>query len=165
MHRVLQEKDLNQCTLYFRFYLFQALFKAGLGDLYIDQLKPWQDALDFGLTTFPETPAGNTSVVGSRSDCHAWSASPNYDFLATICGIRPGSPGFKTVIIRPNLGVLNWVRGSLPHPKGEIRLDIRRAGRDGLVGEVVLPGGVRGVVGWGDNQMAIQEGFQEIKMD
>ena len=165
MHRVLQEKDLNQCTLYFRFYLFQALFKAGLGDLYIDQLKPWQDALDFGLTTFPETPAGNTSVVGSRSDCHAWSASPNYDFLATICGIRPGSPGFKTVIIRPNLGVLNWVRGSLPHPKGEIRLDIRRAGRDGLVGEVVLPGGVRGVLGWGDNQIAIQEGFQEIKMN
>jgi alpha-L-rhamnosidase len=46
-----------------------------------------------GLTTFAEKPDP------TRSDCHAWSASPNYDFLATVAGIEPALPGFKTVKI------------------------------------------------------------------
>lgn len=88
-----------------------ALNKAGLANLYYASLKPWRDMVANGLTTFAENPDP------TRSDCHAWSASPVYDFLSTICGIIPGSPGFETATIRPALGGLKEVHGSMPHPK------------------------------------------------
>ena len=50
--------------------------KVGEGDRYLDQLGDWRTMLARGLTTFAENvdrPGGS-----SRSDCHAWSASPEY---------------------------------------------------------------------------------------
>ncbi|MDZ7346643.1 MAG: alpha-L-rhamnosidase N-terminal domain-containing protein, partial [candidate division KSB1 bacterium] len=108
--RILSDRSLIQCTMYYRFYLFRALKKVGIADLYVDQLEPWREMLRLGLTTFAERPEP------TRSDCHAWSASPNYDFLATIVGIEPAAPGFRRVLIRPALGRLQWVKASLPHP-------------------------------------------------
>ncbi|NJK96175.1 MAG: hypothetical protein HC905_15805 [Bacteroidales bacterium] len=70
--------------------------KAGLGDKYIEMLTPWRKMIAMGLTTFAENPEP------TRSDCHAWSASPNYDLLATVLGVEPGSPGFKSVTINPH---------------------------------------------------------------
>ena len=96
--RFINDKSLIQPTMYFRFYLTQALKKTGLADHYLETLGLWNDMLEKGLTTFAENPDP------TRSDCHAWSASPDYDFLATVAGIRPGTPGFKTVEIEPALG-------------------------------------------------------------
>jgi len=55
-----------------------------------------------GLTTFAE------KSDPSRSDCHAWSASPIYDLLATVCGIEQLRAGFKTVSIAPAPGYLTF---------------------------------------------------------
>ncbi len=38
IQKVLTDKSLIQCTIYFRFYLFQAMKKVGLADEYIEQL-------------------------------------------------------------------------------------------------------------------------------
>ncbi len=143
MQRTLSDPGLVQCTLYFRFYLFRALQQVGLGDLYLDQLDPWKQALDFGLTTFPENPVGNTSVVGTRSDCHAWSAGPNYDLLTNVCGIRPAEPGFKSVHIQPNPGALKWLKASMPHPQGDITVELRKIEKK-IKGSVILPAGLHG---------------------
>ncbi|MEZ4828681.1 MAG: hypothetical protein R3C61_20710 [Bacteroidia bacterium] len=78
MQRILEDKSLIQATFYFKFYLFRALVKTGMADQYLPQIQPWRDMLDLGLTTFAEKPDP------TRSDCHAWSASPNYDLLATV---------------------------------------------------------------------------------
>ena len=86
MQKVLSDASLSQATFYYRFYLNLALQKAGMGDLYYSQLQPWRQMIANGLTTFAENPDP------TRSDCHAWSSSPNYDFLATICGVKPGAP-------------------------------------------------------------------------
>ena len=91
LEKVLTDTSLSQATFYYRFYLTRALKMAGMAENYYSQLKPWRDMLNIGLTTFAEQPEP------TRSDCHAWSSSPNYDFLATICGIMPGSPGFASV--------------------------------------------------------------------
>jgi alpha-L-rhamnosidase len=97
MARVNTEPGLTQCTQYFRFYLLRAMKEVGLGDQYVSMLQPWHEMLARGLTTFAERPDP------TRSDCHAWSASPLYEFLATVCGVEPASPGFKTVRIEPHL--------------------------------------------------------------
>lgn len=140
--RIMSDQKLIQPTLYFRFYLTQALKKAGLADRYLTTLGPWKDMLRVGLTTFAE------KQDPTRSDCHAWSASPNYDFLATVAGIRPASPGFRTIRMEPALGELKFIKGQMPHPSGMILFDLKRKGASGLQGEVTLPEGLTGSFGW-----------------
>ena len=160
MQHVLADSTLSQATFYYRFYLVRALIKAGMADQYYSQLTPWRDMLKMGLTTFAENPEP------TRSDCHAWSASPDYDFLATICGIIPDAPGFSRVLIRPALGELKEVKGSMPHPAGMITVSLRRkkdkAG--GIEGEVELPQGVRGRFVWGGREIPLNGGPQRIDM-
>ena len=63
---------------------------------YVERLEPWRGMLAMGLTTVPETPEP------TRSDSHAWSAHPNYGLLATVLGVRPAEPGFRSVRIAPH---------------------------------------------------------------
>jgi hypothetical protein len=142
VQRFMNDKNLIQPTMYFRFYLTQALKKTGLADQYLETLGLWNDMLDKGLTTFAENPDP------ARSDCHAWSASPDYDFLATVAGIRPASPGFKTVEIEPALGKLTFIKGQLPHPAGIISFDLKKKDTDGIIGEITLPAGLTGIFRW-----------------
>jgi alpha-L-rhamnosidase len=79
--------------------------------------------LAMGLTTFAEKPKP------TRSDCHAWSASPNHDLLATVCGIEPAEPGFKFVKIEPHLRDSEWIKGKAPHPKGKIQIELKKPRR------------------------------------
>jgi hypothetical protein len=140
--KFMNDKTLIQPTMYFRFYLTQALRKTGLADHYLETLGLWHEMLKNGLTTFAENPDP------TRSDCHAWSASPDYDFLATVVGIRPASPGFKTVEIEPAPGKLNFIKGQLPHPAGMIIFVLKRKGTDGISGEITLPEGLTGTFRW-----------------
>lgn len=137
-----KDKSLIQPTMYFRFYLTQALKVSGLSDNYLETLGLWRDMLGLGLTTFAEKPDP------TRSDCHAWSASPNYDFLATVAGIEPASPGFKTVKIEPHLGELTQIEGKMPHPNGTILFQFKRNGISGIEGEIELPGDLKGTFFW-----------------
>ncbi len=156
MVKVVSEKGLTQCTFYFRFYLVRAMKKAGLGDRYIEMLQPWREMLKTGLTTFAENPEP------TRSDCHAWSASPNYDLLATVCGIEPAEPGFKIVKIEPHLGPLNWVEGKMPHPFGEISVRFERAGKAGVKADITLPPGLEGKFFWNGKSIDLKPGKQTV---
>lgn len=156
MQKVLRDSSLSQATFYYRFYLTQALKKAGMADLYYAQLKPWRDMLATGLTTFAENPEP------TRSDCHAWSASPDYDFLATVCGIIPASAGFQTVLIQPALGELNAVTATMPHPAGAIAVSFKRQGREGISGTITLPALLRGTFRWKGKEVALHGGTQQV---
>src|SRR5262247_3938900 len=143
MERVLSDTTLTRASYYFGFYVLEALRKAGLGDRYIEQLAPWQTMLQLGLTSAPENPEP------TRSDTHAWAAHPNYGLLATVLGVRPSSPGFRTVSIAPSLGPLQRAEGRIPHPLGDIDVAFERVGANGLRGVITLPPGVSGMFEWG----------------
>jgi hypothetical protein len=148
---------LVQTTTYFRFYLLRALKVAGLGDQYLSRLGLWHDMLARGLTTFAEKPDP------TRSDCHAWSATPVYELLATVCGVEPAAPGFATVRITPHLGHLRQAAAKMPHPRGEIVVSLHREG-DGLHAEVALPEGVTGEFAWGGRTVALRAGAQTLTL-
>ena len=148
--RFMKDKNLIQPTMYFRFYLTQALKKTGLADQYLETLGLWNDMLQKGLTTFAENPDP------ARSDCHAWSASPDYDFLATVAGIRPASPGYITVEIEPALGKLTFIKGKMPHPAGIISFDLKRVGTQGISGEIILPEGLTGTFKWNGKSIVLK---------
>jgi len=157
MRHVLYDRTLTQATFYYRYYLMRALLKAGMGDLYYSQLGPWRDMLKIGLTTFAETPEP------TRSDCHGWSASPDYDFLATICGIMPDAPGFAQVRIEPHFGELTEVKAEMPHPRGVIRVTLRRVG-ERVDGVVELPEGVTGRLVWREKEIRLHGGQQAVNL-
>jgi hypothetical protein len=156
LKRIMTDTGVVEATFYFKFYLFQAMKKTGLGDGYLTQLKPWHDMLALGLTTFAENPEP------TRSDCHAWSASPNYDLLATVCGIRPGSAGYSSVWIEPSLGTLQTVNGKAAHPNGMIAVEFRRIGTSGLDAQINLPKGLGGVLVWNKKKFSLVGGPQRI---
>jgi hypothetical protein len=155
MKTVLTDATLTQCSYYFRYYLFRAMTKAGLGDEYLSQLGPWREMLKIGLTTWAETPEP------PRSDCHAWSAHPNIDLLATVAGIEPAAPGFGEVIIRPHLGTLTRVSVRMPHPLGNINAMFNRSG-DRLIAALTLPPGVKGRIEWRGKQLPLRSGPQRL---
>jgi len=158
MKKLIEDTSLTQVTFYFRFYLTQALKVAGMSDLYYSQLKPWRDMLGMGLTTFAERPEP------SRSDCHAWSASPLYDFLSLICGVVPASPGFASVRIAPALGELESVSATIPHPLGEISVKLEKKGNSGINADITLPKGVNGQFIWKGRIVKLNNGNQKITL-
>jgi hypothetical protein len=154
LEKVLIDGSLTQVTQYFRFYLIQALYHTGRGDLYPEELGLWQGYLDQGFTTWPEKPGE------SRSDCHAWSASPNYDLLATLAGIRPASPGFQTVSIRPAYTEIDY-RAIVPHPKGVISVKKQGNGKDSYF-EIQLPEGVNGLFSMEGHDHQLKGGSNKV---
>lgn len=156
MQRVLTDPSLLQASYYFRFYVDEAMEEAGLAELYLDRLAPWREMIRNGLTTTPENPEP------TRSDSHAWSAHPNYHLLTTVLGIRPASPGFRTVVIAPALGPLKRASGHMPHPAGVIDVQFEREGADGIKGKVSLPPGVSGTLVWKGQAHPLSPGIDQI---
>ena len=150
------DTTLTPATVYYQFYLVRAMIRAGLADRYAERLDTWRDMIAAGLTTFAEEPEP------TRSDCHAWSASPNYYLLATVCGIVPASPGFGSVLVEPHMGPLAQVSGGVPHPKGMIEVDFKKKG-DRITGRIVLPEGLEGTYRHGDRTLTLRSGRNEIR--
>jgi len=153
--RIVADRSIVQCSIYFRHYLHSALNKAGEGDRYLEMLGPWRTMLDNGLTTWAET------EDPTRSDCHAWGASPNFELFRTVLGIDSAAPGFKRVIIRPYLGKLTEVTGSIPHPRGEIAVRFVRDG-ESLHAEISLPEGITGDVVWRGKPVVLKSGAAKL---
>jgi hypothetical protein len=132
---------------------------VGEGDRYLDQLGDWRDMLARGLTTFAET----VDLPGrpSRSDCHAWSASPNIEIFRTMLGVDSAAPGFSRVVVRPHLNKLKFAYGSVPHPKGkvEVRLEPRGAG---MAAEITLPLGTPGEFVWRGSHRPLTPGVNRF---
>ena len=159
MEKVLADKTLTPASYYFSFYLFEALRKAGLGERYIEELAPWRAMLKLGLTSAPENPEP------TRSDTHAWAAHPNYGLLATVLGVRPSSPGFRTVSIAPALGPLHRAEGRVPHPLGDIGVQLVRENATGLRADITLPRGLSGILEWHGQRRQLRDGRQIIRFN
>jgi len=114
--QILSDTTLAPASIYFKFYLHMALVNAGLGNDYLNWLALWRENLKMGMTTWAEIP----DINNTRSDCHAWGASPNIEFFRTVLGIDSDAPGFARVKIEPHLGILKNIQGEIPHPMGKI---------------------------------------------
>jgi len=149
--------DLARTTIYFMHYLFEAYRELNLIEALFDRLNLWLDLPAMGFRTTPEMPEP------TRSDCHGWGAHPIYHFFATVLGIRPAGMGFEDVLIRPQLGPLDWARGRMVHPAGFIEADLRREG-EGIAGVVSLPEGAYGRAICGDDSTPLRGGRQSIEL-
>ena len=146
---LLTAEDLRRTTVYFSFYLLETFARFGRGDLILRKLDFWKNMAAMGLRTPLEMPEP------SRSDCHGWGSHPLFHLHAGIAGIRPASPGFAAVRIAPQPGSLTSLRSVVPHPAGEIALEMERAGRDWRA-RVALPEGIEGVLRWAGSEYPLR---------
>ena len=147
--------EMTKATYYFRFYLSRALEHAGMGNQYLRLLKPWRDMVDLGLTTWAEQPEP------TRSDSHAWSAHPNFDFLTILAGVRPKSPGFSRVSIEPHLGSLRSVVSVMATPKGMVEVSYTTE-TSGVSAVINLPSNVTGELIWKGRTFSLHPGHQQV---
>jgi len=148
---------LSPLSYYFRFYLNRALDHVGMGDQFLPQLQPWYEMLDLGLSTWAETPEP------TRSDCHAWSASPNYDLLTIIAGIRPAAAGFRKVQIAPHLSGVHQLDATMPLGREEIKVSYRFS-NDHWTATLTLPSDLSGEFVWKGKTSALHPGSQTLDL-
>ncbi|MDB6168725.1 MAG: hypothetical protein JWM88_1589 [Verrucomicrobia bacterium] len=151
-----EANGISAATIYFQHYLFEALGKAGRGDLVLERFEMWRGLVARGFKTPVESPEP------ARSDCHAWGAHPVFHLHATIAGIRPMTPGFRHARIAPQPGKLKRIESALPHPRGTIRF---RAEFDGprVTATIDLPPETTGVFVWAGTETPLQPGSQEVR--
>ena len=125
------------CSFSMNHYMFRALELSGRYNEYAPkQLQGWETMMDLHCTTWCENPDS------PRSECHAWSSAPIYEFSAMVLGVYPTSDGYKSVRIKPNVDCygLDWAKGTVPTPNGVIAVDWKKA--DGqLILDVTVPEG------------------------
>lgn len=153
------DNSLSKASIYFKFYTHQAMVKAGLGDNYLNWLGKWRENIDMGMTTWGET----SEVATTRSDCHAWGASPNIEFFRTVLGIDSDAPGFGHVAIAPHLGTLKSIGGTMPSPKGNIAVEYKKAG-NGINAKITLPQGLTGTFCWHGQSKSLASGENTIQL-
>lgn len=155
--KILSTPNLAPASIYFRYYVHQALTKAGLGDDYVSWLDKWKENIQLGLTTWAEI----SEVTEARSDCHAWGSSPNIEYFRIVLGIDSDAPGFSKVRIEPHLGKLTFAHGEIPHPNGSVRASYRLEKTTWKI-SLTLPAGVTGTFRWQGKEMPLREGNNEF---
>ena len=158
-HKLLVDTSLSPCSVYYKFYLHQALVRAGLGEDYLSWLDIWRENLAMGMTTWGET----SDVNGTRSDCHAWGSSPNIELFRTVLGIDSDAVAFKKVRIEPRLGDLTAIGGSMPHPDGTVSVRYEKKGNR-LNAEIILPDGIDGCFVWNGRSYPLQGGRNHLQV-
>jgi hypothetical protein len=130
-----------------------------VGNEYLSWLDVWRKNMALGLTTWAET----SDVERTRSDCHAWGASPNIEFFRTILGIESASPNFKTVRIEPHLGTIKKIGGEMPHPAGKVSVKYEYNGQK-FTATIVLPEKTTGTFIWEGKSHTLNAGENLIKL-
>jgi hypothetical protein len=86
---------------------------------------------------------------------------PLFHLHASVAGIRPTSPGFRTVRIAPQPGKLPKIISTTPHPAGFIKLNLAFEGQH-CHGTVELPQDITGVFIWQGKEVKLTAGEQDI---
>lgn len=109
------------------------------------------------MTTLGE----DSEVEETRSDCHAWGASPNIEFFRIVLGVESASPNFKTVKIEPHLGENTSISGEMPHPQGMISVAYDLAKKQAIIN---LPKNISGSFVWKYKGYKLKGGVNAIKI-
>jgi len=134
--------EIIKCSFSTGYELFRALELTGCYHLTELLMQKWTGLIELDCTCCPEEP------FGGRSDCHAWSALPIYEFVRCVAGIRSGAPGWNSVVVQPHLSYLMDIHGQVVTPKGLITFEYTKD-KGGSGNEtkyrIRLPKGLEGV--------------------
>lgn len=154
---LLTTPDLARCSIYFSHYWFEAMRIARQAQAIVAKIDEWNQLPAQGFKTPPER------LHDTRSDNHSWSSHPLFHLQATVTGVRPSSPGFKTVEIAPLPGPLDHIDSSVPHPQGLIKTKLHFVAGQ-CQGIIRLPIGLSGIFRWDGHSQPLRSGANSIKL-
>lgn len=123
MNGCLEQPGLAQVSFCMEYYLLRALEKVGEYRRSRDRWGLWRNMLAQNVTTWPEDP------VTCRSECHAWSAVPLYEYTACGLGLTPAAPGFSKLRVSPKMFWLKRFGGQIETPVGRVSIDWKIEGQ------------------------------------
>jgi hypothetical protein len=129
---ILNDTILKITTPYMKFYELAALCEIKEQEKALQYVKDyWGGMLKLGATTIWEAydPAQkgeeHYAMYGrpfGKSLCHAWGANPVFLFGKYLLGVKPLTPGYSSYLIEPSLAGLQWIKGKVPTPDGNIEI-------------------------------------------
>ncbi|MCX6207311.1 MAG: alpha-L-rhamnosidase N-terminal domain-containing protein [Bacteroidetes bacterium] len=157
--KMMKDTSITEATIFYKYYVYQALTKAGFGNDYLNWLDIWKRNIKEGLTTWAEI----SDINNARSDCHAWGASPNIEFFRTVLGIDSDAPSFKKVKVVPHLGNETNISGSIPHPAGTISTSYQYINAQWKI-QIDLPKTITGKFEWKGKTYPLKEGKNSFNL-
>jgi hypothetical protein len=129
------------CSVYCAAYLLAALYDGGqqqaaLSLLTADTSTSWLHMIALGAGSTAE--AWNPVIKPNLTYSHAWSASPAYLVPGYLFGVSALSPGWGTVLIRPQPGSLASGSAQVPTPRGPVDVSFT-SGRGGFRAQIDVP--------------------------
>ncbi len=117
LQKVMESGPAN-CQPYFMHFAFDALDRTGLYNEWATrQMRRWKLVPD--TQTFTE--------MWDRGDySHAWQCTPTYQMSARVLGVSPQAPGYRQIRIQPSVCDLKWAKGSIPTPRGNVKVSWER---------------------------------------
>ena len=77
--------------------------------------------------------------------------------------MEPEKPGFASVRIEPHPGNLTEVSGTIPHPKGNIKVHYKKRTDGSYTAEINLPAGLPGDFVSNNKKIRLRAGYQVIR--
>ncbi|UXX79818.1 family 78 glycoside hydrolase catalytic domain [Reichenbachiella carrageenanivorans] len=114
------------CSVYGSQYLLEGLYKANEWEYAMDLMtathdRSWYNMIKMGSTMTLE--AWDMKYKPNADWNHAWGATPANIIPRQLWGIRPKSPGYDTVSIRPQLETLTSSSIKVPTIRGAVKAD------------------------------------------
>lgn len=135
------------CSVYGAQYLLDGLYNAGEQEYALQLMtathdRSWWNMINIGSTITLE--AWDTKYKPNLDWNHAWGAVPANVVIRGMWGIKPKTPSFSQVSIRPQLGDLTACTVTTPTIRGAIKCKYAEENQSIQRYEVELPGNMTG---------------------
>ncbi len=138
IRKVMTDECEGDIQPYFLHYLFEAIYRCGLRDVYTRQLaERWKApvlAFEKGLVEgFVEPEPGYPF-----DHSHAWGGSPLYSIPKALLGLKIDRAGYDEITLSPSLCGYKQARVELPTPHGDIICELQ----EGTPAHVTCPASI-----------------------
>lgn len=130
---------------YLHYFWFKAARIAGLEEESLCRIRHyWGRCMAAGSPTLYEAGIhkfGKDAMHGTGSLCHAFGTIPVNVLQTMILGVEPLEPGFRLFRFDPNLFDLDFARGRIPAPTGNIKVEVNKE-----TAEITVPQGCTAIL-------------------
>ena len=130
------------CSVYGAQYLLEGLYRAGEGSAALRLMtaehdRSWLHMIDTVGTTIT-LEAWDQKYKPNLDWNHAWGAAPANIIPHFLVGVRPLEPGFRKILVKPQLGALQSISATVPTIRGPVSVSVEQT--DSLRMTVAIPG-------------------------